>query len=573
MASPARRPPAPLPPRSAALSRRRWLAGTGAVVSAVACSGLWAPRHAIASDLSLGDRLKLLYSNQFHFNDRGEPQITVGLVGNVERVRLSAKGGLLVLPSGAGGTTIEGGESFEITLVRGRAAKQRFAIVLEELAGPAMRAIDREAERWRALGFEVADHEVGTVFGVAGRVLDNRRVLLVSDSFTSEDEARRRAETLRQRHGALAKLHPIVGERSQGAMLAHDASHKLRISAEGVLWFASKDGGPVTVHDVPVDSARGGEPRLESREYWGGLYVAIDRHGKLAVANLVSESELLAGLVPAEIFASAPMAALQAQAVAARGQLLAKIGTRHLDDPFLLCSEQHCQVYAGRIREHERTTKAVRSTAGKIAMRPGETQLVDTVYSANCGGHGEDNDLVWPSAADPQLRGRPDPLLDKAFAKGITAKNVEAFLRATPKSYSVPEPEISRTAYRWKELLDPATLAGNPGLDPALGTIRKLEVRSRGKSGRALSLRVTGERGELEVHGELRIRKALGGLRSSLFVVLPELQDGKLALLGGGHGHGVGLCQHGAMGMAKAGKDCEEILGHYYAEATLVKLW
>ncbi|MBC8070369.1 MAG: SpoIID/LytB domain-containing protein [Deltaproteobacteria bacterium] len=556
-----------------ALSRRDWLRGAAVTTGLVSCTSLVWTGSARASDLSLTDRVRLLYSNQFHFNDRGQPQITVGLLQNVEHVELSAAGGLLVMPSGAGGTTIEGGTRFGVSLVRGKPAKQRFAVVLEELAGPAMATLDRAAGKWKAKGFDASDHEVGTVFGVSGHVLDNRRILLVAESLASEEEAHRRAEVMRQRNGALGKLHPLVGERASGALLAEDAEHGIKVAADGVLWFAAKDGGPITVHDVPVDSAHGVAGKRESREYHGGIYVAVDRHGKLAVANLVGESELLSGLVPAEIFASAPMAALQAQAVAARGQLLAKVGTRHLDDPFLLCSEQHCQVYAGRIREHERTNKAVRATVGRVAMRPGETQLVDTVYSANCGGHSEDNDVVWPSAADPQLRGRADPLLEARFAKGITAANLDAFLRATPKSYSLPEPEVSKTAYRWRELLDPAALAGKPGLDAGLGTIRKLEVRARGRSGRATRLRVTGEHGETEVNGELRIRRALGGLKSSLFVVLPEREGGKIALLGGGHGHGVGLCQHGAMGMAKAGKDFETILAHYYQGAKLVQLW
>jgi len=527
-----------------------------------------------ASDLSLGDRIKLLYSNQFHFNDRGEPQITIGIVQHVERVTISAARGLLVLPSGAGGTTIEGGTSFDVTLHSGHAAKQKFAVVLEELAGPTMKTVDAAANKWKKLGFDAADHEVGTVFGVAGRVLDNRRILVVGESHGSEDEARRRAEVVRQRNGALGKLHPIIERRGHGSLHAHDAEHGLHIAADGVLWFASKDGGPITVHGVPLESNGKGPSKSESREYRGGIYVAVDRKGKLSVANLVGEADLLSGLVPAEIFASAPMAALQAQSVAARGQLLAKIGTRHLDDPFLLCSEQHCQVYAGRIREHERTNKAVHATIGAVAMRPGETQLVDTVYSANCGGHGEDNDVVWPSPKDPQLRGRPDPLLPAKFSKGIDASNIDAFLRAAPKSYSAPASESSGAAYRWREVLDPTTIAGKPGIDPELGTIRELRVITRGKSGRATTLRVVGERGEVDVQGELRIRKALGGLRSSLFVVEPERdKDGGIVLVGGGHGHGVGLCQHGAMGMAKAGKSHEDILAHYYRDAKLVKLW
>jgi SpoIID/LytB domain protein len=555
-------------------TRRDWLRRATALAAALPLGNLVWTGESRASDLSLGDRIKLLYSNQFHFNDRGEPQITIGIVQNVERVTISAAGGLLVLPSGAGGTTIEGGTSFDVTLHTGHAAKQKFAVVLEELAGPAMKTVDAIASKWKKLGFDVADHEVGTVFGVAGRVLDNRRTLVVAGRHDSEDEARRRGEVIRQRNGALGKLHPIIERRGHGSLHAHDAEHGLRIAADGVLWFASKDGGPITVHGVPLEATGKGPAKQESREYRGGIYVAVDRHGKLSVANLVGEADLLSGLVPAEIFASAPMAALQAQSVAARGQLLAKIGTRHLDDPFLLCSEQHCQVYAGRIREHERTNKAVRATIGDVAMRPGETQLVDTVYSANCGGHSEDNDVVWPSPKDPQLRGRPDPLLAAKFGKGIDASNIEAFLRDAPKSYSAPLSDASSEAYRWREVIDPDALAGQPGIDAALGKVRQLRVITRGKSGRATTLRVVGEHGEVDVQGELRIRRALGGLRSSLFVIEPDRdKSGGIVLRGGGHGHGVGLCQHGAMGMAKAGKSHEEILAHYYQGAKLVKLW
>src|SRR5690349_6737086 len=217
-------------------SRRDWLRGAVASTAIVSCSSLVWTGRARASDLSLADRLRLLYSNQFHFNDRGEPQITVGLVQNIERVELSAAGGLLVLPSGAGGTTIEGGTRFVVTLVRAKPAKQRFAVVLEELAGPAMATLDRAASKWRDKGFDPSDHEVGTVFGVSGRVLDNRRILLVAESLASEDEAHRRAEVLRQRNGALAKLHPIISERASGAMLAEDPEHGLKIAADGVLW-------------------------------------------------------------------------------------------------------------------------------------------------------------------------------------------------------------------------------------------------------------------------------------------------------------------------------------------------
>jgi stage II sporulation protein D len=558
-------------PRVAA-SRRAFLRGLG---SAAGCASLRVPAHVFAKDVALGDRIDLLYSNQFHFNRRGEPQITIGLMQGQDEVRLSAGSGLRVLPSGDGGTAIDGGGRYEIRLVRGRPSEQRFAVVLEELTGPAMRSIDRAVERWRDRGLDPHDHEVGTVFGVDGHVLDNRRILLTAERFSSEPEARRRAKMLADRHGALGKLHPIVSRRSEGMIVARDLERDVTVHAEGVLWFAPRAPGrePITVHDVLSGTTMGTGSRSD-REYWGSVYVAIDRSGKLAVVNLVSESEVLAGLVPAEIYASAPMAALRAQAVAARGQLVSKVGTRHPGDPFLLCAEQHCQVYAGKMREHPRTTAAVRDTAGWVAMRPDTTQLVDTVYSANCGGHTEHNEHVWPSPADPQLRGRPDPLLPARFARGIDEGNIHAWLSTPLRSFSRPDGQGAADVYRWRATLDPGAIAGQHGVPAAVGEIRRLEVLSRGRSGRATTVQLVGEGGRFELSGELRIRRALGGLRSSMFVVLPERdRHGRFQLLGGGHGHGVGLCQHGAMGMAREGKSHADILSHYYAGSKTIKLW
>jgi SpoIID/LytB domain protein len=478
-----------------------------------------------------------------------------------------------VLPSGDGGTAIEGGTRFEITLAASHPARQSFALVLEELDHPDARRLDAAVRRWRARGFDPHDHEVGTVFGVGGHVLDHRRVLITAERFSSEDEALRRARALETRYGVPGKVHPIVHERSRGGLQAVDLQTGVTVRADGVLWFAPRTGKPITVHDLLSGTTMGPGSRSE-RQYWGSIYVAIDRLGKLAVVNLVSESELLAGLVPAEIFASAPMEALRAQAVAARGQLVGKIGSRHAADPYLLCGEQHCQVYAGRMREHPRTTKAVQHTSGWVAMRPGGRQLVDTVYSANCGGHTENNEHVWPGAKDPQLRGRPDPLISAPYKDGIDDAELMGWLRAEPRAYCRPPTETGRNSYRWQVTLDPAAIAASEHLGTAIGEVRHLEVLSRGRSGRATALRVVGSSHAVEIAGELRIRRALGGLRSSMFVVLSERDKfGRLQLLGGGHGHGVGLCQHGAMGMARAGKSYSEILGHYYAGSKPTKLW
>lgn len=550
-------------------TRRRFLQSLcGGLV--VAGAGALAPRIVRGADVSLADRIDLLYSNQFNFDHQGRPRISVGLMQGQREVVLSAAGGLQALPSGDGGTAILGGGRWRVRVAESAPSKQSFRVVLDAVPATELRLIDAQAKRWKRDGFTLAEREVGTLFGVAGKVLDTRRVLLTTDLFSSEREAETRARELAERHGIIPRLHPEVEKRASGRLIAEDLDTGVTIEAEGVLWFAPRKAATTTVHDLLGES---GNTR-QDRRFRGQIYVAIDRNGKLAVVNLIGEAELLAGLVPAEIYASAPAEALKAQAVAARGHLVAKVGSRHLDDPFLLCAHQHCQVYAGADSEDSRTTAAVERTIGRVLMRPNETQLVDTVYSANCGGHTENNEHVWPSPVDPQLRATADPQLGDPYAKGIDASNIEAWLRASPDAYSKPRSTNMAAAYRWTTTIDPMAVAGNAEVPQNLGKLTAIEVHARGRSGRATHVSLHGARESVELHGELRIRRALGGLKSSMFVVDGKRDEyGRFVLHGGGHGHGVGMCQHGAIGMAAAGMTYGPILHHYYRGSKLIRLW
>jgi stage II sporulation protein D len=548
-------------------SRRRFLQTLcGGLVVAGAATLL--PGEGLAADLSLDDRLDLLYSNQFHFDPQGRPRLAIGVIQGRKEVALSTAGGLSALPSGDGGTAIDGGGRWRIRVADSQPAQQRFRLVLDALPATDVRRIASESKRWTGRGFTIDEREVGSLFGVAGTVLDTRKILLTTAEYSSEREADTAARALADRWGILPRLHPEVDRRASGKLIAEDLETGIEIRAQGVLWFAPRKGTTIGVHDV---ESEGG---LETRDYRGQIYVAIDRHGQLAVVNQVGESDVLAGLVPAEIYASAPMEALKAQAIAARGQLLAKIGSRHLDDPFLLCSHEHCQVYAGTSREHPRTSDAVERTIGRVLMRPNETELVDTVYSANCGGHSEDNEQVWVSPADPQLRGQADPKLGEQFSKGIDGKSVEAWLRANPDSYSRPPAGKLAGSYRWTTTIDPGRITGNPHVPDDLGKLVGIRVEARGRSGRATEVELLGAKTSTTIHGELKIRQALGGLKSSAFVVDGDRNEhGHFVLHGGGHGHGVGLCQHGAIGMAQAGKSYGPILNHYYRGSKIARLW
>jgi SpoIID/LytB domain protein len=271
--------------------------------------------------------------------------------------------------------------------------------------------------------------------------------------------------------------------------------------------------------------------------------------------------------------------ALKAQAVAARAELLTKIGTRHLGDPYLVCSSQHCQVYSGAGRENPRTTAAIAATRGQVLFSEGIGDLVDTVYSASCGGYTESNENVWDDmAADPALRGRPDVAGANAnafarFGGAITDANLREFLSAAPPAFCKTASKNAR--YRWTVR---RTAAEMDRLVTPLGlaSVHTIEVLERGISGRAKTIKVIGERGERTVRGELHIRQLFGGLPSAMFVVDVEkagAHPSAFVFSGGGFGHGVGMCQTGAMGMAEAGFKYGDILRHYYRGSIIRKLY
>jgi SpoIID/LytB domain protein len=323
---------------------------------------------------------------------------------------------------------------------------------------------------------------------------------------------------------------------------------------------------------------------FEARTYPGRLYATVDPRGLLALVAAVPMERLVKGVVPSEIFASAHPEALKAQAITARGEVLAKVGARHLGDPYLLCAEQHCQVYKGSGAETRATDAAVDATHGEalFARVAGETfgegpgvvsRLVDSVYSAVCGGFTEDNDVVWGGPPDPSLRGRPDfapnaPGMD-AFASGIGAALVARFVRlSNVPSYCALAAPPARMRWRRRFRQDEVDrLCGNLGV----GRVRSLVVEGRGVSGRAKALRVEGTDGIARVVGELAIRRRFQNLDSGMFIV--ERERDEWIFVGGGWGHGSGMCQTGAIGRAMSGFGYREILAWYYSGARPEKIY
>jgi SpoIID/LytB domain protein len=522
-----------------------------------------------ADELSRNDKLRVLYSNQFAFDRRGVPLVTVRIVEGATEVVLEGSAPIRVLPDGEDGSEVRGGKRWRVALSHGKPAVLEHFVILAREPVAALAALREQMPLWQKRGVKPRLVEIGTIFGVKGNVFDNRAYVLADGPYATRDQAARKAEEYVARHG-LAKVAvlPQLKERPSGQFEAVDLETGAKVRARDVIWFAPSRG-----EQLAVRSGQG-----QPRTYWGQIYVVVDTDGRLAVVNSVGADRLLAGLVPAEMFPQAPEAALRAQAVAARGELLAKIGTHHMADPYLLCSTQHCQVYAGAGQEHPRTGDAVSATRGMVLVRK-DGMLVDTVYSASCGGHTEHNDNAWPVKADPNLRGHLDAPPDtpglEPFRNGVREGAMESWLDSRPNTWC-GRSRFNQNKYRWTARI-PASKLSEMVRHLRVGPVREIRVLHRGVSGRVTLLEIRGALGIQQVRGELEVRKLFGGLRSSMFVVKAVPGPGghplEFAFHGGGWGHGVGMCQTGAIGMSETGKTHQEILRHYYPESELKPLY
>ena len=256
--------------------------------------------------------------------------------------------------------------------------------------------------------------------------------------------------------------------------------------------------------------------------------------------------EYLVGVVCAEMPAAFAPEALKAQAVSARtytvNQLRAFGGSGCDRHPAAdVCTEStHCQAWLGAEEvlaawpageaagNWQKVRDAVAATAGEVVTYGGE--LIDAVFHSHCGGHTENSEDAW-STVVPYLRGVPCN-----------------FCRGTRWSETVHEFTGDQFARAMAEYVAavPVSAAGRPLLG---GT-------ERTPTGRLKSVTIAGE----TVTGR-DLRAALNLPSTN---VTWEVADDKVVFTVKGHGHGVGLCQYGADGMARQGKTYREILEYYY---------
>jgi SpoIID/LytB domain protein len=465
------------------------------------------------------------------------------------------------------------GSVWKVRVTQGQPAVLTARIQLGEFRFSDKAGLAEQQQQWQARGLFTRVQVVGALYGIAGKVIDNRRyLLLVEEALTPKEATARQAELLRQ-FGAKTTLFEEVRTPAHGILEVRDAAGSVVGMAQDSLMAETLDASGFDIRQVEYHVGYENHG-FEDRSYRGALQLTVDRFGSLAVVNVVKLEELLNGLVPSEIYARAHMEALKAQAVTARGEVLAKVGTKHLADPYLLCSEQHCAVYQGLTGEAASTTAAVEATRGE-ALFSKDGRLVDSVYSAMCGGHTENNEVVWGGPPDPSLRGRPDLIEPSAGQPSPTS--LEAFLASADLPAACRLSSFARpNKFRWEKQLTAAQVnAFTQSLE--VGPVQAMALSERGVSGRASVLTLSGEKGATQVRGELNIRRLFGMLNSSMAVVEPTRDaEGRVTgwvFRGGGWGHGVGMCQTGAIGRAEAGQRYQEILRHYYNGAEVAPIY
>jgi len=295
--------------------------------------------------------------------------------------------------------------------------------------------------------------------------------------------------------------------------------------------------------------------------YRGDLALYASDTGVLIV-NVVKIDDYLRGVVPLEIGtrSDADSAAVQAQAVTARSYAYVHL-TAEPSRVFDVTAGVLDQVYGGVAAETPVASEAVESTRTFVLRFAG--RVVNAPYHSTCGGSTATASEIWRSNDEPYLQ------------------RVSDRIPGSDRFYCDLSPR-----FRWTKSLEGSTLnaalaqylatyTSVPGRNP--GIARDVTVGSRTPSGRIGTITITTDRGNFVVRGnDTRfVLRAPGGelLNSTYFSVeTTPASNGTLARLtlhGMGYGHGVGMCQWGAIGRARAGQDYRTILRTYYPGTTV----
>ncbi len=372
----------------------------------------------------------------------------------------------------------------------------------------------------------------------------------------------------------------IYSRNSANLVTSGSAGTTMRIERRGNQLVAIKGDGSVTSRQTAPLLIRATTPgsfvTWNGKRYRGELIIRPNNGGLLVVNRLGVES-YLRGVVPLEIGGVAKPgdeAAVEAQAVAARSYSyihIADAGDRGFD---MYASVQD-QAYGGADAEQPMSDRAVEGTRNMVLRYAG--RIINTPYSSTCGGRtAEVREVWWRRNDEPYLRSISDqiPGTDRYYC------DISGRFRWTS---TFDEAQLRETLEKYLATVTPGTepaVAASASARRTLGRITGFTVTGRTAHDRVASVSIQTERGNYVVRGnDVRfvLRTPSGSLLNSTYFTAESRAGssgaiGQLTIRGGGYGHGIGMCQFGAIGRARAGQDYRTILTSYYQGTTVERI-
>jgi stage II sporulation protein D len=329
------------------------------------------------------------------------------------------------------------------------------------------------------------------------------------------------------------------------------------LEREGRLVSARRDDSravPLRESPIIVRPLEAGATISFNGRRWRGELAISSTDSGLVVVNRLRMDDYLRGVVPLEIgtAAASDAAAVEAQAITARSYAVTHLGaTRRAYD---MTATVQDQVYGGADVETRVANESVDRTQGLVLLYGGT--VVNAPYHANCGGFTAEPQDSWRSTAEPFLQ------------------RVSDQIPGTNRYYCDQAPRFRWTRTFGGDELRQAIaryVRSLPGGAGGIGAVTNVTVTTVTSAGRVGTLTVDTDKGRWALKGN-EIRSALrspgGDLLYSTYFSLDAVAGRggvqSLTLRGGGNGHGIGMCQSGAIGRARAGQDFRAILRTYY---------
>jgi stage II sporulation protein D len=271
-------------------------------------------------------------------------------------------------------------------------------------------------------------------------------------------------------------------------------------------------------------------PLLDERKYDDELEIRIDLN-RLLILNWVDIDHYIAGVVGTEGGSKASVEYYKTQSIITRTYTFNHIN-RHIEEGFNLCDGVHCQAYKGRSKLNSLIFRGTKQTSG-LVITDKNKNLITAAFHANCGGETANSEDVW-LLYKPYLRAVKDPYC-------LDARNSRW--------------QMTITLQKWSNYLKKNDFPVS-GFEPGLFAFdQNTRMKNYIWMNKAITFKKIRDDWEL---------------RSSFFSV--EVKGDKIVLIGKGYGHGVGLCQEGAMEMALQGKTYNEIINFYYQDVNILNI-